>query len=119
MSDQAAASDKTKLERAMDTLRGEIDMLTKGGIIEVAVRNPSVVEYMNHWEGRALKAEAALDEARAALEPFANASRIELEGKTRIVYVTLGDLRRARAALLGTDKNTSPSLGVSEEGEAA
>lgn len=37
-----------------------IEMLTKGGIIEVAIRNPSVAEYMAHWEGRAEKAEAQL-----------------------------------------------------------
>ena len=30
------------------------------GIIEVAVRNPSVAEYMKHWEERALKAEEEL-----------------------------------------------------------
>ena len=35
-----------------------VDLLTKGGIIEVAIRNPSVAEYMDHWESRALKAEA-------------------------------------------------------------
>ena len=28
------------------------------GIVEIAVRNPSVAEYMAHWEGRAFKAEA-------------------------------------------------------------
>ena len=30
------------------------------GIVEIAVRNPNVSEYMNHWEGRATKAEEAL-----------------------------------------------------------
>ena len=38
-----------------------IETLTKGGIIEVAIRNPNVMEYMRHWEGRAEKAEAALE----------------------------------------------------------
>jgi hypothetical protein len=28
-----------------------IETLTKSGIIEVAIRNPSVAEYMAHWEG--------------------------------------------------------------------
>jgi hypothetical protein len=28
------------------------------GIIEIAVRNSNVMEYMKHWEGRALRAEA-------------------------------------------------------------
>jgi hypothetical protein len=30
------------------------------GIVEVSVRNPSVVEYMKHWEERATKAEAEI-----------------------------------------------------------
>jgi len=30
------------------------------GVVEIAVRNPSVSEYMSHWEGRTTKAEAAL-----------------------------------------------------------
>lgn len=34
-----------------------IETLTKSGIIEVAVRNPSVAEYMAHWESRAVNAE--------------------------------------------------------------
>lgn len=40
-----------------------IETLTKGGIIEVAIRNPSVADYMAHWEARAEKAEAALTNA--------------------------------------------------------
>ena len=34
-------------------------------IIEVAVRNPSVSDYMKHWEGRAEKAEARVAELEA------------------------------------------------------
>lgn len=44
-------------------------------------------------------AESEVVKLRAALEPFANASRIELEGAVRKVYVSVADLRRARAAL--------------------
>lgn len=36
----------------------------KWGIIEVAVRNVNVSSYMDHWEGRALKAEAELARLR-------------------------------------------------------
>jgi hypothetical protein len=39
-------------------LKAENKILKEGGIIEVAVRNPSVKDYCNHWEGRATKAEA-------------------------------------------------------------
>jgi hypothetical protein len=34
------------------------------GIVEIAVRNPNVSEYMNHWEGRTTKAEAENDKLR-------------------------------------------------------
>ena len=37
------------------------------GIVEIAVRNPSVSEYMSHWEGRATKAEAENDKLRGLL----------------------------------------------------
>jgi hypothetical protein len=60
---------------ALVSLARENDTLTHGGIIEVAVRNQSVSDYMTHWEGRALKAEAEVvslarerDEARQAAQ---------------------------------------------------
>ena len=37
------------------------------GIVEVAVRNPAVAEYMKHWEGRALKAEENADFLRKSV----------------------------------------------------
>ena len=63
-------------------LRRENDALTKGGIIEVAVRNRSVTDYMVHWEGRALKAEALNKEwEQKAMSWFASPeSRAQLEG---------------------------------------
>lgn len=58
----------------LDTARAEIgrlrhdnEMLTTGGIAEVAVRNPSVMDYMRHWEGRAETAESALTAAQARI----------------------------------------------------
>ena len=54
--------------RRIEELEAEIDMLKNAGIIEVAVRNPSVSEYMNHWEARAERAEAKLAKAVEALE---------------------------------------------------
>lgn len=53
----------------LSRLRHENSMLTSGGIIEVAIRNPNVAEYMRHWEGRAERAERAL----AALTPASSA----------------------------------------------
>lgn len=52
------------------SLAEQVEMLTKGGIIEVAIRNVSVADYMNHWEGRAEAAEAQVQKLREALERF-------------------------------------------------
>lgn len=39
------------------TMQKELEHFTSSGIIEVAIRNASVSDYMRHWEGRALCAE--------------------------------------------------------------
>jgi hypothetical protein len=49
------------------TLRAELELFRTAGIIEVAVRNPNVSSYMDHWEGRTLKAESELATLRARL----------------------------------------------------
>lgn len=49
-------------------LQRENEHFTKSGIIEVAVRNISVSDYMTHWEGRALAAESRCEELVKALE---------------------------------------------------
>lgn len=67
MADLAAQNEMTDAERELERLRFENDRLTKGGIIEVAVRNSSVSDYMREWEGRALKAEQANDALVKAL----------------------------------------------------
>lgn len=61
-------------KREAERLQREVEYLTNAGVIECAVRNRSVSEYMNHWEDRTLKAESQLtalrqerDEARAIL----------------------------------------------------
>jgi hypothetical protein len=53
------------LAREVRRLQGEVDYLTNAGVIECAIRNKSVSDYMDHWEGRTLKAEAALATAEA------------------------------------------------------
>jgi hypothetical protein len=58
--DACSAEALTDEQREILRLRREVEMLTKAGIVEVAVRNPSVAEYMRHWEDRAIKAESAL-----------------------------------------------------------
>jgi hypothetical protein len=43
----------------------ELNQWHHWGVIEVAVRNPGVREYMEHWEGRATTAESQLAELEA------------------------------------------------------
>ena len=52
----------------IEELEAELHLMKTSGIVEVAVRNPSVMEYMRHWEGRAERAEAKLAKAVDALE---------------------------------------------------
>lgn len=52
------------LKAEIDRLKGKIEDWKSWGIVEIAVRNPRVAEYMNHWEGRALKAEEELSKLR-------------------------------------------------------
>jgi hypothetical protein len=49
-------------------LRAEREQWSKWNIAEIAVRNPSVMEYMKHWEGRAERAEAELEKLQRAEE---------------------------------------------------
>ena len=62
------------------TLRGRVEALSDPldwricGIIELAVRNPNVKSYMEHWEARAEKAEAENARLREALEKIAKNS---------------------------------------------
>lgn len=49
------------------------------GIIEVAVRNPSVSEYMEHWEGRATKAEAEIASLQERIRELEGAGLTDAE----------------------------------------
>ena len=67
-------------------LRAELKQWTTWGVIEVAIRNPSVSEYMRHWEGRATKAEAEVERLRA------KAKHYEVESKK--LRTKLADIRK-------------------------
>lgn len=41
-----------------DPIADELHLMKTCGIIEIMVRNPNVADWVEHWEGRALKAEA-------------------------------------------------------------
>ncbi len=81
-----------------DALRVEIETLTLSGIRKVAARNPQVMEYMAHWEGRAKKAEAERDRLREALKLIACQDE-GCGGTVTPVEISRSCLRLARAAL--------------------
>lgn len=74
--DQADAHDKelVKARDRAESQRREESQWRGWGIIEIAVRNQSVSDYMEHWEGRALKAEAEVERLKA-LAPEHQAER--------------------------------------------
>jgi hypothetical protein len=53
------------MEGTLTALRDQLAVYEAAGIVEIAARNPSVMEYVRHWEGRAERAEAQLATARA------------------------------------------------------
>ena len=68
-------------------LEAEEHILRYGGIIEVAVRNQNVAEYMAHWEGRAEKAEAALKALalESESEPTKEQLRLQVEAARSLI----------------------------------
>lgn len=89
-------------------LEAELHTMKTAGVIEVAVRNPSVSEYMAHWEGRTEKAEARIADLEASLEWYA-AHVADCRKLGRDGDVARGKLDRdggskARAALKGETK---------------
>lgn len=63
----------------IEALAAELDLMKTAGVIEIASRNNRVTEYMFHWEGRALDAEAKLAECEARLSKAVEALRIIAE----------------------------------------
>jgi len=70
-------------------LEAELHLMKTSGIVEVAVRNPNVMEYMKHWEGRAEAAETALAKAIDALQEIASLGRCDFAK----VRATLAELK--------------------------
>lgn len=85
LAEREVYDEQQELLQEMQDLRDEVDTLTAklaevtaelhmmktAGVIEVAVRNPSVYEYMTHWEARAEAAEAKLAEVTAERDEHA------------------------------------------------
>ena len=55
------------VDRELARMTAELRIMQTAGIIEVAIRNPSVADYMRHWEGRAEAAEATVADLTAKL----------------------------------------------------
>jgi DNA repair exonuclease SbcCD ATPase subunit len=64
----AMEAERKRHEARIEELEAELHLMKTSGIAEVAARNPSVMEYMRHWEGRTEAAEAKLRIAMAALD---------------------------------------------------
>jgi hypothetical protein len=62
------SSDYDALAARLAEVEVELLIMKTAGIIEVAVRNPSVSEYMAHWENRAEAAEARIEQLAAINE---------------------------------------------------
>ena len=71
----------SSLRAENERLRAENARLNNECMVEVASHNQSVMDYMKHWEGRTLKAEAELSSLRAenaGLRPIVVAVEIQL-----------------------------------------
>jgi hypothetical protein len=98
------------LEAQLAEARAQLATYETSAICEIAARNPSVMEYMHHWEGRAETAEAQLAAARA--EGYAQGVRDALqEARDRtpgkhaaplVAHVTGASIEKAILALLDT-----------------
>ena len=100
------ASNNIRLAEAahrIKELEAENHLLKTAGIVEVAVRNPSVMEYMKHWEGRVAELEAERD---------------GLEG-ARIVNRTAIRLLQARAEAAEALLSEAVKAGMMEGAKAA
>lgn len=76
VSQYASAEFIEALADRIEELEAENHLLKTSGIAEVAARNPSVMEYMQHWEGRAESAEAKLAKAVAEMKSLTDASTL-------------------------------------------
>lgn len=103
---QAAIDTRTNAQFYMDKLQHEIKMLTNGGVIECAVRNPDVAECIAHLEGRIAAAESRESALREALKNAISGMNLAYEAASKNLtdeaLLHLGvHMARADAALNG------------------
>jgi chromosome segregation ATPase len=73
---EAARADAKEAEAYAEELEKELNLMKTAGIVEVAIRNPSVMEYMKHWEGRVETAEAKLATCEKYRDAYAECDKI-------------------------------------------
>jgi len=86
----------------LEALSAELHLMKTAGVIEVAVRNPSVMEYVKHWEDRATKAEAQLAVSEAA----------RVEAEARGLSRSTGLIGSGDQWILMTTGITPPSVSI-------
>jgi len=84
----------------IDGLDEELVVFSAAGVAEIAARNPSVLDYMQHWEGRATAAEAEAARLRGALELVMPMAR---------GYANEHDVGCNRASIKQADEALTPS----------
>ena len=97
------------LEERIKELEREIEQWKTWGIVEIAVRNPNVASYVEHWEKRAIKAEKENDKLRGILA----------QGKGDCVYCGLPAARTYAKVLHGfpgCDRDRTTIVNMHEAG---
>jgi len=79
-------------------LTEELDLMKTAGIIELAIRNPSVSEYMQHWERRAEAVEARIEELEAKQADLVRAGVLAAAGMSNVEL--LADSPKTIAAIV-------------------
>ena len=86
------------LQKKLVEVEAELDLMKTAGIIEVAIRNPSVSEYMQHWERRAEAAEARIEELEAKQADLVRAGVLAAAGMSNVEL--LADSPKTIAAIV-------------------
>jgi len=93
-------TENAKLEAQLLASQAECEQWKTWGIVEIAVRNPNVASYIEHWEGRALKAEAQVAQLTRPVS--------DEEWQGREMHTILMMTRDELDALLATRAQSTP-----------
>lgn len=98
---------------SIEALQAEVQILNQGGIVEIASRNPSVMEYMKHWEGRAEAAEAELRHYKCEVVETALANEKDAEARLEKAVATLKEVKKDLEMRADMKGSQSVELGAS------